>query len=77
MVGWTVRCLAAGLTIVVVGLVAGGTPLVVQVVLGVVVYGVAALALRTITVSMLRAGFDQVRSAARRRPVDPGTASGG
>ena len=77
MVGWTVRCVAAGLTIVVVGLVAGGTPLVVQVVLGVVAFGVAALALRTITVSMLRAGLDQVRSAARRRPVDPGTASGG
>ncbi len=61
MVSWTARCILASLTIVAVGLLAGAGHVTVQVVLGVVAFGVAALVFRVVSPAMVRQGFAQGR----------------
>ena len=59
---WCLRCAIAGLSIFAVVAISG-TPLLVQVLLGVAIYTVASLALRTISVGMIRQVGNQVFAA--------------
>ena len=73
--GFLGRCLLAAVCILPVGLLFREAPLVLQVVIGVVTYGLASLALRTTSAGQVRDGIQRAREMvasrgrARRRPT--------
>jgi O-antigen/teichoic acid export membrane protein len=64
---WSIRCILASLCIVLVDVFAGDTHLVVQILLGVVVYTAACFALRVVSPHSVRDGVQQLRSMVQRR----------